>query len=179
MTKEERKKYNKQYYLAHKDETKSSYEQYRQTHKKEISEYQKQYRLTHQGKILEYNKQYYLGHKKEMINYSNQFYQNHKEEMKEWRRQYLRTLNGKNVRRKSKAKRRELGFKPLNEPFPQCEGHHINKEYVVYIPKELHKSIFHNVWTGKNMEIINKLALEYLLNNNKKNIEYENKIKCA
>lgn len=36
-------------------------------------------------------------------------------------------------------------------------------EEVVYIPKELHKSVWHNIWTGYNMDIINDLAHEFLL----------------
>ena len=31
----------------------------------------------------------------------------------------------------------------------------------IYIPKELHQSISHNVFTGKNMHIINALAMDY------------------
>jgi hypothetical protein len=56
------------------------------------------------------------------------------------------------------AKRRKLGFIPLNKPFPGCEGHHIDKEHVVHIPKELHRSIPHNVWSGRNMNQINVLV---------------------
>lgn len=63
------------------------------------------------------------------------------------------------------AKRRTLGFNPLNSPFPGCEGHHLNQSDVAYIPLELHCSIPHNVWTGKNMEQINALALQWLAQN--------------
>jgi hypothetical protein len=64
--------------------------------------------------------------------------------------------------RKMKAKRRVLGFNPLNSPFDGCEGHHINLTDVIYIPKEMHKSVSHNVWTGRNMTEINLLAGAYL-----------------
>lgn len=64
--------------------------------------------------------------------------------------------------RKCQAKRRVLGFISLNSSFNGCEGHHINKEFVIYIPKELHRSISHNVFTGKNMDKINVLAYEWL-----------------
>lgn len=62
--------------------------------------------------------------------------------------------------RKQNAKHRTLGFIPLNEPFPGSEGHHVDREHVRYMLKELHRSIPHNVWTGKNMERINALAYE-------------------
>ena len=64
---------------------------------------------------------------------------------------------------KSCAKRRALGFVPLNKPFDGADAHHVSKEYVVYVPHDLHKSIWHNVWTCKNMEQINLLALGYLV----------------
>lgn len=63
---------------------------------------------------------------------------------------------------KAHAKRRLLGFHPLNSPFPGCEGHHINPQDVIYIPRALHQSVRHNLWTGKNMGRINALAGQYM-----------------
>jgi predicted DNA-binding protein YlxM (UPF0122 family) len=61
------------------------------------------------------------------------------------------------------AKRRQLGFKPLNKPFNGSEAHHLqDKETVIYIPKELHRRVSHNNWTGKGMNTIDALALDYL-----------------
>lgn len=65
-------------------------------------------------------------------------------------------------RLKSDQKRCALGFEPINRPFLGCEGHHLDKIRVVYIPKPLHKSVDHNIWTGRNMERINALALAWL-----------------
>jgi len=64
--------------------------------------------------------------------------------------------------RKSKAKRRMLGFVPMNQPFDGCEAHHINQSDIIYIPSELHRSISHNQWTGRGMEQINALATAWL-----------------
>jgi len=47
--------------------------------------------------------------------------------------------------KKQKAKRRQLGFIPLNKFFPNSEGHHINFEQVIYMPKELHQNIRHSL----------------------------------
>lgn len=63
---------------------------------------------------------------------------------------------------RSRAKRRILGSIPLNSPFDGSEGHHVDKEHVVFIPKELHRSLSHNVFTGKNMAEINVLAEQFL-----------------
>jgi hypothetical protein len=60
------------------------------------------------------------------------------------------------------AKRRVLGFVPLNTWFEHCEGHHIDQSDVIYIPKELHRGIRHNLSTGKRMEEINTRAFAWL-----------------
>lgn len=68
------------------------------------------------------------------------------------------SLTGK----KNKAKRRSMGWNPLNTPFKGSDGHHINENDVIYIPKTLHQSVWHNHWTGQGMEQINVLALDWL-----------------
>ena len=60
-------------------------------------------------------------------------------------------------------KRRALGWNPLNSWFVGCEGHHINKNDVIYTPIAVHKSIRHNVFTGRNMDKINTLVKTYAL----------------
>jgi hypothetical protein len=62
---------------------------------------------------------------------------------------------------KHRAKRRGLGFIPLNKPFIGSQPHHIDKEHIIYIPTELHRSIYHNIWTGKGMELINAEAMKF------------------
>jgi len=64
--------------------------------------------------------------------------------------------------KKSKAKRRFLGFLPLNVPFVGCEGHHVDNEQVIYMPKSLHRSIFHRQSDGLGMAKINAVAYNYL-----------------
>jgi hypothetical protein len=66
-----------------------------------------------------------------------------------------------------KARReRELGFVILWEPIEEIDNldyHHIDRVHVIAIPHELHKSITHNVKTGKNMDKINSLAFEWVM----------------
>lgn len=64
---------------------------------------------------------------------------------------------------RQRNKRRELGSECLNRPNIGLEGHHINMEQIVYIPKEINHFYYHNVRTGKNMGIINYLALLWLI----------------
>ncbi|GAH21833.1 unnamed protein product, partial [marine sediment metagenome] len=49
-----------------------------------------------------------------------------------------------------------------NKPFKDSHGHHINKKCVIYIPKDLHTSVSHNVWTGEGMNAINNVAFRFL-----------------
>jgi hypothetical protein len=58
-------------------------------------------------------------------------------------------------RKRNKARRRVLGFNPLNSPFDGCEGHHINEKDVMYIPRDMHRSVHHEVRSGRGMEEIN------------------------
>ncbi len=60
------------------------------------------------------------------------------------------------------SKKRGLGFIELNIPSKEANSsHHLNREFVVWIPDELHRSIWHSVKTGKNMKEMNKLALKW------------------
>jgi hypothetical protein len=60
------------------------------------------------------------------------------------------------------CKHRTLGFVPLNSWFLGGEAHHINKSDVIYVPHKLHRSVYHNLWTGKGMAEINSLAGAYM-----------------
>jgi hypothetical protein len=65
------------------------------------------------------------------------------------------------VRRQSK--RRCLGHDCLNEPFEGCEGHHIDKKHILYIPKRLHRSVWHSLSKSETMEKINTKVFCWLL----------------
>jgi len=83
-------------------------------------------------------------------------------------KQYLRELNlGENNPRWNggirayRARRRELGYEPLNEWFPGCATHHVDKEVVIHIPEELHKSISHSQDNKESMKKINDAAFAF------------------
>lgn len=73
--------------------------------------------------------------------------------------------NWKGGREQSKKReqknRRNFGFIPINENFMGAEGHHIDRDFVIYIPIKLHQSIPHSVVTGKNLKEINDAAFAY------------------
>ena len=78
------------------------------------------------------------------------------------RRKFMKTPKGKITQKKRDAQRRKLDFIPLNEPFDGSEGHHIDFECVIYIPEQLHKSIPHNIWTGRGIAEINDRVFAWL-----------------
>jgi hypothetical protein len=60
------------------------------------------------------------------------------------------------------AKRRLLGFVLLNSWFLGCEGHHIDIDRVINLPKVLHHSIYHRQTDGRGMSKINAEAYNFL-----------------
>ncbi len=70
-------------------------------------------------------------------------------------------IDGYNQER-CKSKYRGLEFYPLNEKTKIANsGHHIDKKLVVFIPRKIHKSMWHSVKTGKNLEEMNRLAFKW------------------
>ena len=113
----------------------------------------------------EQNKEQYIKHLDKRKEYHTERYVLHQKEINEctmkWRKENPEC--NLEIRRKSNVKRQKaLGYKPLNKPFEGAEGHHVNKEVIIYIPATLHRSIRHNVFTGKNMEEINDKAFRFL-----------------
>ena len=163
--KEEKAEYQKQYRQEHKEETAEYHKQYWQKNKDERKEYQKQWRETHKDGVSAYRKQYYKTHKDEESAHRKLRYEQNKDKEKQQAKAWKETHQEqwREIERRKNFKRRSLGFIPLNEPFEGSEAHHIDKERVIYMPKEYHQSVSHNVWTGKNMALINNLAYDYLL----------------
>lgn len=64
--------------------------------------------------------------------------------------------------RRVAARRRRLGFIPLNAWFVGCDGHHVDNEHVIYMPHKLHHSIYHRQSDGRGMAAINALAYDFL-----------------
>ena len=141
-------------------------------HPEKQKEVKKEYRKKHP----EADKDYYEEHKEQKKASNKKWRKKHPEyqeytnkKTKEWHekhpgygRDWWHTENGMVCRRKKNARRRSLGCIELNKPFLGDEGHHIDKIHIVYIPAKLHKSIGHNVFSGKGMEEINEIAFEYI-----------------
>lgn len=49
----------------------------------------------------------------------------------------------------------------INKWFTGCEGHHLSRSLVMFIPAELHNHIWHNMKSGIGMAEMNALALQF------------------
>jgi hypothetical protein len=104
--------------------------------------------------------QYREKNKDEINKYRRGRYNKYKVAKTEWiNKNKQRWLTPK---RNNNWKRRGLGFFQLNSWFIGSVGHHINQDMIIFIPEKLHKSISHNLETGRNMGIINELAFKFL-----------------
>ena len=96
-----------------------------------------------------------------------EYYKNHKRIISEETRKKLSVFNWKGGRKLAKkrynAKRKLRGYITLNETFEDCEGHHIDKQHVVFIPKVLHRSVWHSLNKPETMERINTKVFCWLL----------------
>jgi len=61
------------------------------------------------------------------------------------------------------TKRRGLGNEALNTPIKNYEAHHIDREHVVFIPKWLHRSIWHSLNKPDTMKKINMNIAYWIL----------------
>lgn len=148
--KESQRKRHKKWYLSHKEQAIDCAKNYYQTHKKSELKRGKKYRENHRKQRKEYAQRWRKLHQKEWREY-----------MKRWCLENLEMW--KIIQKKHRAKRRKLGFIPLNELFDGAIGHHINKIYVVYIPEDLHHSVYHNIWTGQGMAEINEKVFKWIV----------------
>ena len=161
LDKEKRKIYDTRYRQKHADEIKEKNRKWRQKHK----DYLKQYYQAHKDEALAYGKLYRQKNRDKYIASSKQYYEQNKDKEKQlikaWRENHRERVCELERRHNSK-RQRSLGFIPLNKYFEGSEAHHIDRNYVIYIPRELHQSIYHDLMRGTNMLIINALAVEYL-----------------
>ena len=156
----ERKEYGSHYRHEHHDARLAYGVIWRNAHRSEIHEYAVQHKEeAHINKVW-----YQETHRDALCERQEQYRHEHPEHLATWR--HANSTRVAQYTRTEAAKRRVLGFIPLNQPFYGCDGHHTDKEHIVYIPTELHQSVYHNVWTGKNMARINALVDEWLAKEN-------------
>ena len=181
--KEKKKEHDKKRYQKNREELLKQKREYYQANREKIRKQRRERYQMNKDKEKVYYQAYYQANKERYRKQHQEWYQIHKEELRKWAQEYHRmykercTESAKHWRKNNPGKAREvwgkhqnkrkrgLGFNSLNKWFKGSEAHHINFNDVVYIPKGLHQSVRHNVWTGKNMEKINCLAYQFLFGN--------------
>jgi len=144
----------KQYYEENKERRNNQSKARYESHKEEMSEYYKEYKIKNAAHVAIKNKEYYDANK---------------EKFAEYHVEYMKSENGVEAHRKANYKRKKWGIKPINNSFSGSEFHHLHvdfegnmdREIGVYIPKELHRSVFHSYKTWQGMTEINKIALDW------------------
>jgi len=116
-------------------------------------EYQKNWYQKNREKWKEYQKEYYQKNREKYLQYQKEWQNKNCEKIREvWRNHYHR------------RKRDYPTSIILNDYFEGSHLHHLTPWVAIYIPQEMHKSIPHNLRTGKNMYEINRKALDFWLN---------------
>ena len=114
-------------------------------------------------------KKYYWDNAKEISQERKEHYQNNKEKVKQRVKEHRQTESGRISQNKSTAKRRRnLGFTVLLENKFNCDVdyHHINNEYVIAVPRYIHRGTL-----GKNHRVECNSLVEKLYN-----IDIENEV---
>ena len=153
--KKERKLYSQNYYESHTEECKLNAKKWRDEHIEEYKKNKKEYDKNHKKKDL-----FLAAFGEEGA--SVKLFQRVDRNGKLFGIGSFADLGSAEENRLKGAEHRLGNATELNEPFEGCEMHHISKDVVVYIPKSLHRSIYHNLKTGKGMDKINKKVLEWL-----------------
>jgi len=165
----DRKAYDKQYRIDNKEKRKEYMKQWTLDNREDKNEYNKQWRKNNP----EHKKQWREDNPEKRKEHDKRYRKNNFEKIEQYRinnrgkhnkhnRKYNKTEKGEINSQRNDFKRRELGFNPLNQSFEDSEGHHINKNDVIYMPKAIHRGIVHCLKTGKNMMEINRLAIRFL-----------------
>lgn len=120
--------------------------------------------------VQEYYRNYYQKNKDKLKNYHRAYYKNNnfrhrlphiKEKAKRKYREDIAENRDKYL--EAWAKRKGRGFIPLNEYFDGADGHHIDKEHVIFMPMVVHRSIPHDERDPDSMWTINCMALLWLI----------------
>lgn len=138
---------------------------YYNSNKKTIIRKQLIYYHINKEELKKQRAEYRKTHKKERKKYSINYYQKNRDRLMINHTKYNKSISGKIAMAKTQARRkRSLGYILLNPIFTDCAGHHINTQYVINIPKNIHNSDPHRLSDPKSMIKINKLALDFLIN---------------
>ena len=158
-----RKCYDYEYYKKNKEKINKRNGKYYQDNKIKAKESAKRYYLANKENIDKRIKKYDFDNKDDANRRVLKYYYRNKKKCNEKYKLWQKTDSGKlTISKLWNKRKRKLGFIHLNNRFGGCEGHHVNKDYVIFIPKDMHRNIWHNQNKPETMIKINTLAFEYL-----------------
>lgn len=140
------------------------YHEYSITRKKEKAAYDKKYKIEHKKERAAYDKKYNINNRKKRHTAMQQFYKLHPNYRQEYRIINYEKLLIK--ARREQAIRKGWGEpRPINEDFYGAQLHHMHingdHQICIYIPTDIHKSIFHAWHNAESMEKINQKCWEW------------------
>lgn len=160
------KVYRKKWAKEHQEQRKAYRIKWKSEHPEQMKASRKKWKIEHPEAVKASNKKcgkkYRIEHKKQTKKRDKNYRKTHREQRAIILSNWLKTENGKIYLKERDAKKRQRGFVPLNKYFEGARGHHINRNYAIYVPKELHESVPHNLTTNWNMKKINNLSFVYL-----------------
>lgn len=172
---------NKKWRDSHPEQMKEIREKWAKEHPDKLREKDKRHYERHPEKMKEKRRKYYNTNKKQEIENAKKWATEHPEQVKENCRKYREanpekvkekckkwraTLRGKIVRSKNQDQRnRNLGSNLINDYFPGCNRHHIDKNNVICIPAFIHKQYPHNHKKPETMIEINQIVFQFLTEN--------------
>lgn len=179
LNKEKHQQWFKRYYAENKEALIEYQRQYRTKFPEIKAKRDKEYKQKNKEKMSIIYKNYQIKNNERLKVYRQEYYQNNRELLIKKYSDYLKTPAGKVHQAKMKAKRKKLGFNPINTHFTGSHYHHLrydtngdkDNDIGIFIPKEIHQSMYHNGQTGQWMEEMNKLAIEWYLSTCKSNSE--------
>ena len=121
----------------------------------------KQWRKNHPEQVAMIQKNWRKNHSEQVIIIRKIWNENNKGRVALKKKEY-RAANPESQKKHNLRRKRELGFNCLNKKFSGSVAHHVNNNDIIYVPGLTYMSIPHNLKTGKNMDIINKIAILYL-----------------
>ena len=159
----------KRYREENKEKIAERGRRYYDKNKEKIAERRKPYREENKEKIAECTKRYRGENKEWLAENKKQYYEENKEWFAKYHKQYAKTSAGIETKKRSVHKRRGFGFSPINNYFEGSEFHHLHINFEgcrdhnigIFIPAELHQSIFHNSFTWAGMDEMNNKAIEW------------------
>ena len=151
------------YYDRHKEEMNQKTTKWQKEHPEKKQVVSSRYYKTHKDQIAKYSK----NHRNKMVSlgsfgeegFSIKLQQQINADGKIYGAGTFSGVHTPEQNRFNILKRKLRDVTILNEWFEGSEAHHMSKDVVIFIPKELHWSVRHNLETGEGTEEINGKAL--------------------